>query len=236
MTFVSHTNQQKRRSRLLRSKGLSYQEIGTRLGIAKSTAKAWSGDVPLLPRHRRRLYTKQVAMLSHGPRSSHERRTREITTIIEAARAEVPHPLDPITYKLFGAALYWAEGNKTQHFAVTNSDPELIKFMVWWVHTTLGISPGQIKAYLNIHDKQDERSVKNFWSQRTGIPITNFGKSFIKPMGKGYRHNQLYHGTIKLIVPRGTDLRHRVFGWVQAALHGLTTNADRPEQRWLRSR
>jgi len=112
----------KQKTRLLRKKGLSYKEIADKIGIAKSTVKLWSGDVILKPEYRKRLYTKQIEILSRGPKSSHERRKKEIEEIIKNAENEIKLPLDYDTYRLFGAALYWAEGDKTTHFSIANSD------------------------------------------------------------------------------------------------------------------
>ena len=91
------------------------------------------------------------------------------------------------SFKLAGAALYWAEGEKAKHFSIANSDPHLIKFMVCWLKDTLNVPPERIKAHLNIYHQQDEKKLKKFWSEVTGIPLENFGKSFVKPKSKNYK-------------------------------------------------
>ena len=125
-----------------------------------------------------------------------------------------------------------AEGSKTNGFEVTNSDPTFIAFMVKWIEKMFSISPQELKAYLNIYPQQSERAIKHFWSQLTGVPIGNFGKSFIKPVNKGYKKNNLYYGTIKIIVPRGTDLRYRVFGWIKAALKDVSSETELTQKEW----
>lgn len=223
----------KHKARLLRKRnGLSYKEIANKLDVSKSTAKLWCDDIVLKPEHKQRLYTKQIEILSRGPQSSHERRKREIETIVKNAENEIRLPLDHRTYQLFGAALYWAEGEKTQHFAIANSDPFLIKFMVKWFRDMLGVSPTNIKAHLNIYSKQNDSKIKKFWSDITGIPLKNFGKSYIKPANKGYKKNILYYGTIKIRVCKGTDMRHKVFGWINAILKDSKANIDKIERKW----
>jgi hypothetical protein len=64
--------------------------------------------------------------------------------------------------------------------------------------------------------------VKKFWSPLTNIPLENFGKSFIKPKNKEHKKNNLYYGTIKIRVPKGTDMRYRVFGWIKTLLKDVT--------------
>lgn len=223
----------KQRVRLLRkNKGLSYKEIANIIGIAKSTVKLWCNGIILKPKFKRRLYTKQIQVLSRGPNSSHKRRKREIKIITENAEKEIGLPLNHQTYKLFGAALYWAEGDKTKHFAIANSDPHLIKFMVKWMSDTLDINPKNIKANLNIYSQQNEKEIKKFWSNITKIPLNNFGKSFIKPTNKRYKKNTLYYGTIKIRVLKGTDFRHRLFGWISAVLKDTKSKIGIIERKW----
>ncbi len=216
------------KARKLRKSGFSYKEIAQNLGIAKY----WCDDIRLKPEHFARLYNKQVLMLAKGLRSSHERRIGKIKEIVAGAKNEIRLPIDNLSYKLFGAALYWAEGNKTKMLALTNSDPHLIKFAVCWFNDILDISPKKLKANLNIYAGQNERQLKLFWSELTGIPSENFGKSFIKPIGKRFKKNTLYYGTIRVRALKGTDLRHKIFGWIEAVLNDKKAEVEKVERKW----
>lgn len=216
----------------LRKRGLSYNEIRKKIPVAKSTLSLWLKSVPLKEEHRKRLYTKQIEILARGPQSQKERRKREVDAIIEGAKKEISFPLSKEAYQLFGVAIYWSEGSKTKHFEVTNSDPRLIAFMVEWFRTIFNISSKQMKAHLNIYKQQDEKKLKRFWSELTGIPVGNFGKSFIKPPNKGYKKNTLYYGTIKVRIACGTDMRHKVFGWAEAVLQNIEPKVQLTQKRW----
>lgn len=216
----------------LRKKGLSYNEIRLQVPVAKSSLSLWLKHIPLSPKHRARLYTRQIQVLSRGTPSQVERRKREIMFITEDAKKEIVLPLSSETRRFLGAALYWAEGNKTKNFAITNSDPALIAFMTHWFKEMFDISPTMLKAHLNIYSQQNETKVKRFWSEITGIPVKNFGKTFIKPTGKGFKKNNLYYGTIKVYVPKGTDMRHKTFAWIQAALQDLVPEIESTILRW----
>ncbi len=78
--------------------------------------------------------------------------------------------------------------------------------------------------------------MRQFWSEVTGIPIENFGKTFIKPAGKGFKKNNLYYGTIKVYVPKGTDMRHTTLAWIQAALQDLIPEIESIILRWSQLR
>lgn len=217
----------------LRKRGLSYGEIRKVIPVSKSSLSLWLKHIRLSPAHRQRLYTKKILVLARGAPSQKERRRKEVDAIIAKARAEIATPISKESFRLFGAALYWAEGTKGKNFEVTNSDPILIAFMVKWFKNIFGISPQRLKARLNIYPQQKERDVKRFWSSLTGIPLENFGKSFVKPRSKGYKKNNLYYGTIKITVSRGTDMKHMTFGWVQGALQELMPQIESIQRQWL---
>jgi len=220
----------------LRKKGLSYREIQQEVSVSKSTLSLWLKTVSLTPTQRERLYTKQISILAEGPQSQKERRLREIEKIIVDAEQEIKNPLSFETYQLFGAALYWAEGAKTNGCAIVNSDPHLILFMVRWLEKVFEIHPSTLKAWLNIYPQQNDEDVKKFWSRLTDIPVGNFGKSFVKPANKSFKKNNLYYGTIRIRIPRGTDLRHRIFGWVKCALKDLDYQIDLTQKEWKQLR
>ena len=228
----SKCSQLKLKAIKLRKKGFSYREIGKELGVAKSTVRLWCINIPLSPGDRERLYIRQVLLLARGPNSQRERRIREIAKIISDAEKEIQTPLTLETYRLLGAALYWAEGSKTSGFKITNSDPYFVLFMVRWFERIFRIPPKNLKAELNIYPQQNEKEIKQFWSQLTDIPLESFGKSFVKPANKGYKKNNLYYGTIKIRVPKGTNMRHRVFGWIKAILKDNAPRTELVQREW----
>lgn len=218
----------------LRRRGLSYNEIKKEIGIAKSTLSSWLKGVKLKPEHQKRLYTKQIEILSRGPQSQKERRQREVEKIITKAEKEIKLPLSRDTLRLVGAALYWAEGSKGKLMQITNSDPHLILFVVNWIKAMFGISPKELKARLNIYPQQNETKIKKFWSDLANIPLKSFGKSYIKPLSKGYKKNNLYYGTVRIDVPKSTDLQYQVFGWIKGTLKDIEKDVRITKHKWRR--
>lgn len=216
----------------LRRNGWSYKEIQKNVKVAKSTLSYWLKDIPLSDDHRKRLYTKKISILTYGSQSQRERRKREIDGIKKAARKDVTLPLSKQTYRLLGAALYWAEGSKGRGFEITNSDPQLILFMVKWLENIFGIQPSTLKASLNMYDQQKESDIKKFWSELTNIPLDNFGKSYIKPPNKGYKKNTLYYGTIKIRVPKSVDLTYCVLGWIEKSMKDINSDVTKTQKKW----
>lgn len=226
--------QLKEQAIFLRGKGLSYSEIKKEINISKSTLSYWLKNVPLKAEHKKRFYTKQIQFLSFGSQCQKERRKREVETIIKQAITEIQTPLSSDAYRLMGACLYWAEGSKGGRFEITNSDPHFILFMVKWLKKVFNIHPGTLKAWLNIYPQQNETEIKKFWSELTGITLNNFGKSYVKPLSSGYKKNNLYYGTIRVEVPKSTDMKHRIFGWVKAVLIDIELETKTVQRKWQR--
>ncbi len=224
--------QLKKKAIQLRKKGWSYNQINRMINVSKSTLSLWLKDVPLSEEQKQRFYNSRIINLSRGAPSQKERRKREIEKILKEAEKEIQIPLFWDTFQLIGAALYWAEGSKTNGFEVTNSDPYFILFMVKWFERVFGVSSNNLKIHLNIYSQQNEQEIKQFWSQLTGIPLKNFGKSYIKPPNKGFKKNNLYYGTIKIRVPKGTDMRHKTFGWIKAVLKEVNSQVDLTQKEW----
>ena len=181
----------KREAQAMRKRGVSYTVISKELGIAKSTLSYWLKSVVLSKEHRERLYTARIRNMSLGSQSNRERRAREVEAIIKSAKEETSLPLSSDAYRLFGAALYWAEGSKGGAIEIANSDPLLILFITHWLSDMFKVSPATFRAWLNIYPQQDDKALKRFWSTLTGIPVSQFGKSFIKPVSKGVKKNNL---------------------------------------------
>ncbi|MHB1770047.1 MAG: hypothetical protein ACYCPH_03145 [Minisyncoccota bacterium] len=226
----------KREAELMRKRGSSYTIIGRKLGVAKSTLSFWLKNVPLSKEHRERLYTARIKNMSLGSKSNSERRRREVEAIIDSARRETSSALSPDAYRLLGAALYWAEGSKGGAIEIANSDPLLILFMTHWFSEMFKVSPVTFRAWLNIYPQQDDKALKRFWSSLTGIPVSRFGRSFVKPVSKGIKRNNLYYGTIKVRVPKSTDDKHRIYGWIQGALRQYEKKSEVVQRRWTHLR
>ena len=205
--------------RNLRGQGLSYKEIRqkTPFTIAKSTISDWCKDIELTAEQKDRLdklfkdgsYRGRLL----GSKVTQVKRAKEVEQIKQKAKLEIC-TLNKNEFKLAGLMLYWAEGAKSRYVDITNSDPLLIKFMVAWLRNICRVPKERFRASLHLHTGQNEKEIKRYWSKITNIPISQFGKSYIKKEGSGYRKNKLYNGTIKIRVC-DSNLLHRILGWIE---------------------
>jgi transcriptional regulator with XRE-family HTH domain len=201
----------KQKARHLRKTGKSYREIIHKLKLSKSTVSRWCRDIKLNPPQIEILAKRYDAQL-RGAKANQIKRQKEIEIIQKTARKEIEKPNREM-FKIAGTMLYWAEGNKTNHLGLTNSDPVMIIFMVNWFEEFLNIKPNQLKVHLQLHGGQDEKKIKYYWSKLTGVPEHRFGKTYIKPEGTGHRKNKLYNGTIRISM-YNKNLLYRVLAWI----------------------
>lgn len=220
-------------AQILRKKGLSYGKISRQIGVPKSTLSSWLKNFNLSKKHRERLYTKRLELITIGEYSQKVRRQKEREQILNLAKGAVSGDLTDEALRFMGVALYWAEGTKGSRFTLTNSDPALILFMVNWIEKIFKISSKDLTACLNIHNGQDDKMIKSFWSDLLGIPLSSFGKSFVKPDGKRYKQNDLYWGTIKLSIPKSTDLRLEMLGWLEAILPDVRKHVELTKRKYI---
>lgn len=216
----------------LRKNGFSYNEIKNDVKVSKSTLSYWLKSVPLEAKHRKRLYTKQIEILSRGPKSIKERRAKEVDIIVQSAKGEIKQPISLESLRLMGACLYWAEGSKKKMCELTNSDPYLILFFVKWIEKIFKVKSKNLKARLNIYSQQNEAKIIKFWSELTGIPSERFGKTFVKPLNKGYKKNNLYYGTIRIEVPKSVNLNYKISSWIDLITTSLKPKIKFIQKKW----
>lgn len=204
----------------LRRLGLSYTEIQQIVPVHRTTLSDWCRDLELTAEQQRRLQSIRPAKWVRLELGLQRRRRNldRIARLQQVAATEVS-VLAGSPLWLAGVMLYWAEGSKTKSLCVANSDPSLIRVMMRWFREELDLSDDRFTPRLHLHTGQNEEQTKLFWSDVTGVPINQFGKTFWKREGTGHRKHVLYHGTIQIVVRRSSDLLHRVMAWIDACYH-----------------
>ena len=196
----------------LRREGLSYKEILEQVSVSKSTISLWCRDIELTPEQKERLKAKRGK--PNGPKLLKARRIAETKRIKAEAHAELK-PLNDYEFKGAGIMLYWGEGDKAHHkVGISNSNPELIKFMMRWFREVCYVPESKFRAQVHIHSGQNELEIKEFWSEITGIPLSKFQKTYVKEESTGHRKNILYNGTLRVIICDVRLLR-KILGWIE---------------------
>lgn len=185
----------------LRLSGKSYNEIMTILSVAKSSLSYWLKNYPLTTQQMDllagRYKAKQVENFRNTMRSKRERRLKN-------TYQEQKINLLPLTKRellIAGLFLYLGEGSKQTpgQIIISNTDPNIVKFVLRWYTDILKIPRYKIKVSLQLYKDMDIDKEAAYWSNLLKIPTSNFWKPYIKNSHtKDIDHSGFKHGTCGL--------------------------------------
>lgn len=206
----------------LREQGESVRSIATKLNVAKSSASLWTRHIILsveqLEKLQQRVILGSELGRTRGALAQKTKRLQKYDLAAQSAKNEIGS-LSPREKLLVGTALYWAEGTKKgRRVDFCNSDPNLVKFMISWFIEQFGVKGHEFRIQLGINEehKSREATVKDYWSNLTGLPLSQFTKTSFKhaKLKKVYQNFNEYFGTPKIYVSRPSRIHARVLGLI----------------------
>jgi hypothetical protein len=215
---------QRNRAIILRRKGESIKDIAKKLKVSKSSASIWCRDVQLTTVQINNLHKKMIAGgyvgRLKGSKIQHEKRLEREKISSVRGLLDVGKLSDRDLLMLL-IALYWGEGGKSQRvFFISNSDPEMIKFIINAYEKVLKIDKSNIvlSVGLNIIHKNREEEVRNYWSSMLGISLKQFRKTiFIKSKNlKKCKNFKSHYGTLRINVVKSTGYYYKMIGLINA--------------------
>ena len=95
---------------------------------------------------------------------------------------------------LISLIIWWCEGTKARRdkrwknaincpIEVTNINPVIIKLFIDFLRKDLGIANSALKAQLQIHKSDNKLELEQFWTEISGIPLSQFNKTIIRETG-----------------------------------------------------
>lgn len=212
----------------LRYKGKSINEIAKKLSLPKSTVGVWCRNIKLGEEQIKRLAKRQKSGSYKGRMKFLEKIRKDRLFQTKKLKQE---GLDEIKYinkrDLFiaGIAMYLSEGatsENNEEVSFTNSDYRAVIFMKKWFNEICGVLNDRfiIRIRINKIHRNKISGAENYWSKTIGVPLSQFSKTIlIKSKSKKiFPENNIYYGTIRLKVKRGTQLRRKINGWVEGLL------------------
>lgn len=210
------------KAREMRSRGVSVRTIARELGVSKSTASLWVRDIILSVEQLQSLRKAWIKGTELGRLKGALMQKNRRLDLIEKTKNEGIKKLKNLSDNDFfaaGIALYWAEGSKKKReFFICNSDPEMILFMIKWMKKFFGIQTSRLKAIVGINDIHRDRDsiVKKYWSEKTGIPLSQFRKTSFKKVrnNKIYENFENHFGTLGVYVLKGSEFYYKMLGLI----------------------
>jgi len=197
---VSYSIETKGKALKLRLKGYSLNEVSHLFKISKSTASAWLKNINLDQKAQNRLKRRHILGQYKAMKTAKSKRDLMKNKIDKISLNSIKNiKLNKELFKLLCSFLFWTEGGKSTDSYVffTNSDPKMVATFVKLIRNSYKLDERKFRAMVHIHEYHDEKDIKDFWSQVTNIPLTQFSKSYKKNnTGKRIRDN--YMGTIRI--------------------------------------
>lgn len=186
--------------------------------MSKGTLSSWLRKYPLSAERINELRgknEKRIERFRETMKQKREKRQKEIYTV----QKKFVLPLNNREIFLAGLILYWGEGTKAQRnsLIVSNSDPSVIKFFIYWLTKTLSVPRSNIKIYLHLYkDMKIDKEVK-YWSDILAIPRKQFNRPYIKKtLFRRINHKGSFgHGTCQTRV-NNTQLTEKVLMSIKA--------------------
>lgn len=202
----------------LRKKGYSYREILKEVPVSKSSISLWLKDSPLTDVEKKILSSRRNADISRWRlRAAASRRVKWEKVnqeLYQVSKEEFDRYVGSPFFQL-GLALYWAEGAKRNtSFAFTNSDVEMVRIMIRWMETFLGVSKEDMHPRLYLHKPYAHENCEEYWAKFTGLPLSSFRKTIYKPTSLLVKKRPNYKGCIRIGLGKVSHLRKLIF-WQQ---------------------
>jgi hypothetical protein len=199
-------------------RGLTIDEIADRLGVSRTTAFYWVGDMARPPGCVAR--TALDHKVGNRAMQAKYRRLREEAR--EKGRREFNSLAKDPLFRDF-VTLYIAEGSKRSRnvVAVANSDPAVVSLCARWIRH---FSRNKIGYAVQYHADQDLKKLKRYWADQLEMEPTGI-KALRKSNSSGLaaRTWRSRYGVLTVRVG-DTLLRSRLQGWM-----------DSIENQWLDS-
>lgn len=177
------------RARDLRAQSWTLDEIAAELGVAKSSVSLWVRDVLFEPRPRQR-------SLSAAPSSLHIAKLAQIEDMNRRGVEQIG-VLSEATFLAAGVALYAGEGSKGDGDVVfANTDPTMVAFFCRWLRKFFPIDESRVRVRVYLHEGLDLPAAEDFWSEVTGVPLSQFRKGYRAEADPSIRKNKHEHGCV----------------------------------------
>jgi len=207
----------------MRECGYSLNEISQKLKVSQSSVSLWTRSIVLSRSAKARLVQRGVEGRLKSAEILRQRRIeREIFAAKNARTLFYSKNSSISLYYLLLSMIYECEGGKGKFSSVefTNSDPLLVEIFLKLLRTIFIVDESKFRIIMHLHSYHDEHVEQKFWSQITGIPRSQFHRSYKKnesgqTMKSGYRgcvQIKYFDVNIKRILLSGKDLLREKLG------------------------
>ena len=207
----------------LRKLGMSYSQIKKIIKVGKSTLSYWLKNYPLSKKRVAELRDKNEIRIEKYRETMRQKKENRLEMIYKLQKKQLL-PINKRELLLAGLFLYWGEGSKFKAGTVSlsNTDPDMIKFFIYWLEKCLLVPRRKIKIDLQLYRDMDITKKIKYWSKTLKITIDQFSKPYIKKdSSTKINHKGTFgHGTCNARVG-GARLIEKILMGIKAIIVGL---------------
>ena len=208
----------------LRKKGGTYSEIKEVVRVSKSSLSLWLRNYPLTKKRAGLVgLEKKHRQIEKFRNTMRIKREKRLNDTYNNLKPDIL-PLSKRDLLIAGLFLYLGEGAKQTpgQILVSNTDPHIVKFVLYWYTNVLGIPKKNIKVNLQLYRNMDIKYELTFWSSLLEIPFSNFWKPYIKKSStQGIDHSGFKHGTCGLYYGN-VPLHEKIMASIKIILDKIT--------------
>ncbi|MBM3206414.1 MAG: hypothetical protein FJZ43_02240 [Candidatus Staskawiczbacteria bacterium] len=167
----------------LRKRGFSIGYVEKKLGISRSTLSGWFKNIELTKEQKERLLqNRKLGLISAqkkgGQWHAYQGNQRRAVIRRDIEKLFPKKVFNKKTGELIIAAFYLAEGSKKENaFSIANSNPTILKCIINLLRYLYALDESKFRCCLHLRNDQNEKKVKNYWSNLLNIPKEKFHKT-----------------------------------------------------------
>jgi len=210
----------------LRKQGKSYSEIKKIVSVSKSSLSLWLENVPLTNEQILGLKRKKERAVERFIKSMKLKRENRLNGFYKI-QTKKWIPLSTREKFIAGLFLYWGEGSKKSfnNINITNTDPAVIKFSLYWIENCLLIPKNRIFIKLHLYKDMDIQKETDFWIKELGVNKEQFKRPYIKDtFKKDIDQKGFGHGTCGVWAYK-TKIKENILMAIKAISDGYALKA-----------
>lgn len=209
----------------LRLQGKSYSEIKKIVNVSKSSLSLWLRNVPLTEDQILGLKEKKERAIERYIETMKLKRLKR-SSLYYKDQVKKWIPLSDREVFVAGLFLYLGEGNKASRnsIGITNTDPSVIKFALYWIINSLKVPREKICISLHLYSDMDVEKESNYWLKELQMDRSFLRKPYIKKSFKtGLDQKGYGHGTCGIFV-HNTVIKENILMAMRAIIDNYSIN------------
>lgn len=212
----------------LRKQGKSYSDIRKIVKVSKSSLSLWLRNVQLSDAQRTAIKDRRKrAVETYRKTMKLKRLRRSSSYYVNQKNTWVP--LTEREIFIAGLFLYLGEGNKASpnSIGITNTDPSVVKFSLYWITKALKIPKNKIRIQLHLYSDMVIEDEIEFWLTQLKMKRSSLVKPYIKKSNRTEIDQKGWgHGTCGLVV-HNTVLKENILMAIRAITDNYSVNPDK---------